>query len=53
MHENGFKGSVWQTRFYDHIIRNQKELNRIRQYIIENPKKWKMDQLNAEAVDEI
>jgi len=36
--------SVWQTRFHDHIIRDDDELNRIRKYIIENPSNWKMDE---------
>lgn len=31
---------VWQRRFYDHIIRNETEYQRIRQYIINNPEKW-------------
>jgi REP element-mobilizing transposase RayT len=35
---------VWQRNFYEHIIRNEVELNRIRQYIIDNPKKWKTDE---------
>jgi len=35
---------VWQRNFYEHIIRNEDELNRIRQYIIDNPKKWKTDE---------
>lgn len=29
----------WQSRFYDHIIRNKEELNIIREYIENNPKK--------------
>jgi len=28
---------IWQERFYDHIIRNEPDLQRIRQYIIDNP----------------
>ena len=36
--------SVWQTRFHDHIIRDDDELNRIRKYIINNPSNWKMDE---------
>ncbi len=28
---------VWQGKFYDHIIRNEKELNNIREYIMNNP----------------
>ena len=33
----------WHPRFHDHIIRDEKELNRVRQYIIDNPKNWKSD----------
>ena len=36
--------SVWQTRFHDHIIRDENDLNRIRKYIINNPSNWKMDE---------
>ena len=38
----------WQSRFYDHIIRNVNELNRIRKYIIDNPLKWELEQNNPE-----
>lgn len=34
---------VWQHNYYEHIIRNEPELNRIRQYIMENPLKWQGD----------
>ena len=30
----------WQPRFYDHIIRSDNELNRIRTYIKNNPNNW-------------
>ncbi|MBU6158965.1 MAG: transposase [Bacteroidetes bacterium] len=30
----------WQPRFYDRIIRNNTELNTVRQYIIDNPTRW-------------
>lgn len=33
----------WQPRFHDHIIRNQKSYDNIRNYIINNPKNWKED----------
>jgi putative transposase len=36
----------WQSRFHDHIIRNDTEYQRIKNYIINNPKKWKNDSLN-------
>lgn len=38
-----FDKRIWQRNYYEHIIRNDAELNRIRQYIIENPLKWDMD----------
>lgn len=38
----------WQSRFHDHVIRNEKSLNRIRQYIIDNPKNWLSDKLNCD-----
>jgi len=34
---------VWQRNYYEHVIRNENELNRIRQYIIDNPVKWEND----------
>ncbi|MEW5798062.1 MAG: transposase [Bacteroidota bacterium] len=39
---------VWQSRFYDRIIRNEKELNAIRNYIINNPVKWEEERNNPE-----
>ncbi len=33
----------WQPRFYDHVIRDEVEFNKIRNYIIDNPKKWNDD----------
>ncbi|MFH1771576.1 MAG: transposase [Candidatus Omnitrophota bacterium] len=37
---------VWQRYFYDHIIRNDKSLGQIRQYIINNPSTWAEDKEN-------
>lgn len=39
---------IWQPNYYDHIIRNENELNRIREYIIQNPAKWTDDRNNIE-----
>ena len=38
----------WQSRFYEHIIRNKKSLYRIRKYIQNNPLKWARDRNNPE-----
>jgi len=54
----GFKSSVtknakkinkefsWQSRYYDHIIHNENDLNRIRKYIKSNPDNWNKDKEN-------
>ncbi|WP_295750366.1 transposase [uncultured Oscillibacter sp.] len=31
---------LWQTSYYDHIIRNRQDLEATRQYILDNPRKW-------------
>jgi REP element-mobilizing transposase RayT len=42
-------GFAWQKNYYEHIIRNEESLNRIRQYILENPSRWTMDRENPET----
>jgi REP element-mobilizing transposase RayT len=37
---NALGNPVWQSRFYEHVIRTEKELNNIREYILNNPMKW-------------
>ncbi len=38
---------VWQRNYYEHIIRNQRALDAIRRYIIENPARWEEDRENS------
>lgn len=38
----------WQTRFHDHIIRNNKSFDNISNYIINNPQKWEDDNFFAQ-----
>jgi REP element-mobilizing transposase RayT len=33
--------SVWQRNYYEHIIRNDGDLNAIRAYIVNNPARWR------------
>lgn len=35
--------AVWQRNYYEHVIRNEKVLNFIRKYIINNPLQWELD----------
>jgi putative transposase len=37
---------VWQRNYYDRIIRNERALNAIRRYILENPLRWHLDREN-------
>ena len=39
--------SVWQRDFYERVIRDQNELERIHQYILDNPANWHEDDENA------
>lgn len=39
-----FNGKLWQRNYYDHISRSEKELNKIREYIIHNPLNWQEDE---------
>ena len=32
--------SVWQRGFYEHVVRNEEDLNRIREFIVGNPLRW-------------
>jgi REP-associated tyrosine transposase len=41
-HRSGYE-FAWQSRFHDHIIRNEKSFNHISKYIINNPQYWKKD----------
>ena len=38
---------IWQRNYYEHIIRDEKAYINISNYIIENPVKWEVDQLNT------
>jgi putative transposase len=43
-------GKFWQRNYYEHVIRNEYELNKIREYIQNNPLKWSLDRENPERV---
>lgn len=45
----GFRGRSWQRNYYGHIIRDDRSLRRIRQYIIANPAHWRYDEENPDA----
>ena len=39
---------IWQRNYHDHVIRDDKDLQRLHQYIQENPMKWSLDQLHPD-----
>lgn len=41
---------VWQRNYYDHIVRNEKELELITKYIDYNPLNWQLDRDNLENI---
>jgi putative transposase len=43
-----FPGRLWQRNYYDHIIRNERSLQQIREYIATNPAMWQLDQLHPD-----
>jgi hypothetical protein len=47
----GYPGFGSQPRFYDHIIRNDASLRRIRVYITNNPRNWSRDRFYPAGLD--
>lgn len=41
--ENSLEGQIWQRNYYEHIIRSEIPLNKIRRYIMGNPLSWQLD----------
>ena len=39
----GYSDFGWQSRFHDHIIRNEVSFHRIKEYILNNPQRWEFD----------
>ena len=44
-----FRKRLWQRNYYEHIVRNDGELDRIKEYIRNNPKNWDTDPENKNA----
>ena len=41
-----FPGRLWQRNYYEHVIRKEDSMHRIRRYIEENPARWSVDHEN-------
>jgi putative transposase len=44
--------TIWQKNYYEHIIRYEKELHQIREYIVNNPMQWELDTENLQNMKE-
>ena len=44
--KNNYAEFAWQPLYYDHIIRSEESLRKIRDYIANNPSKWALDKEN-------
>jgi REP element-mobilizing transposase RayT len=42
--------TVWQRNYWEHVIRDENELNRIREYIMNNPLQWELDEENPKKI---
>jgi len=47
---NGFKDFEWQSRFYDHVIRDQQSYDNVCQYIRNNPINWEKDKTGSDLL---
>lgn len=43
---------IWQRNFYEHVIRDERDLDRVRSYIANNPAQWELDEENPEMMIE-
>ena len=37
---------VWQRNYYEHVVRNEKDMQSIQEYIVNNPLQWETDENN-------
>ncbi len=44
-----FDEQFWQPQYWDHIVRNDADLDRIREYVLSNPVSWEDDPDNADS----
>ena len=45
-----FNGKLWQRNYWEHVIRDENELNHIREYILNNQLQWELDDENPKRL---
>jgi len=43
-----FRARLWQRGYFDHVVRDDRDLERIREYIATNPLRWALDRENPQ-----
>ena len=46
---SAYRARLWQRNYFEHVIRDERSLEQIRQYIIDNPLQWDLDHENPAA----
>jgi len=49
---NHLADAVWQRNYFEHVIRDEEDLRRIREYIAHNPPSWEIDEENPGRVSQ-
>lgn len=44
---------IWQRNYYEHVIRDEESLNRIQDYVLNNPKQWDSDPENPARLKDL
>ena len=47
--EHALNGTLWQRNYHERVIRNERELQAIQQYIADNPRRWALDKENPKT----
>ena len=43
-----YPGRLWQRNYYEHVVRNEAALDRLRRYVENNPMRWELDEENPD-----
>jgi REP element-mobilizing transposase RayT len=46
---SGRTGALWQRNYFERVVRDERHLAVIRQYIADNPRRWDIDRENPNA----
>lgn len=49
--ENTYIDTIWQRNYYEHIICDKNDFDRIKNYIVNNPNGWESDGFNPKKIN--